>query len=329
MDPDTHPPFPANPALNRRVSSPTQAGFVQANGFAYSEGMHNSTTSRGLTRPLFQWGTVFCLVLLVASSGQAEPGDLRLTYSNLSVLRVNPQGLQNDFKAEVRMDLYGKTRASCSKRVIGRSHPLFHPCIRSCRRANRSSASRHTLPGGSNGLDGVLGTFNHVLGFPDLNGDGSDAGLKDRQDAGDSIQTTGRITTLTGEVRGKVGPVVARSKAAWIHTSMDLLEGDRFWYEGINDVFMPENGWGLHVDTDLLWMDGSPWVAGVRHTVDRVFVDEATREATDNPERLEANHRIGPFSHTRGLTDRRRVQQTHRCCDCELAPDPSLSCRTA
>ena len=241
--------------------------------------------------------TLLIYLLLLSCVASADPGDLRLTYSNLSVLRVNPQGLQNDWKAEARVDLYGDDPGI----LLEEGHFLVGPTLYTTPAFVRAGGRVGIRPlailyvEGRMDWMGSFGTFNHVLGFPDLNGDGSDTGLKELQDAGESIRTTGRITTLTGELRGKVGPVVARSKAAWIHTAMDLLDEDRFWYEGINDVFMPANGWGLHVDTDLLWMDGSPWVAGVRHTVDTVFVDAETQEGTSNPERLEANHRVGPF----------------------------------
>ena len=134
-----------------------------------------------------------------------------------------------------------------------------------------------------------FGTLGYVVGFPSALEDASDAVISDS----DAIQTTGRITTLTAELRAKVRSVVVRSRGAMIHSKMDLEAGDNVWYEGINDVLMPADGWMLHVDSDLLWMDGGPLIFGVRHTLDYVFYPSLPGVDSSLVGQKTPNHRFG------------------------------------
>ena len=85
--------------------------------------------------------------------------------------------------------------------------------------------------------------------------------------------------------------MVARSKAAWIHTSMDLLEGDRFWYRestmSSSKMDGAPRGYGSAVDG---W---KPLGSG-RSAHGRPGIRRRSDEGHGQPE-LEANHRIGPF----------------------------------
>ena len=80
-----------------------------------------------------------------------------------------------------------------------------------------------------------------------------------------------------------------------IRSVMTLNEGDTVWYEGVNDVLMPQNGWALHMDNDLLWMGSNGWVAGVRHSMDHVFYPEAENMSSSALDELTPNHRVGPL----------------------------------
>ena len=239
------------------------------------------------------------MVLFAVSPVMGQEGDRQysphgVSYDNLTVLRYNPQGLQDDFKVHYRYQLYGEEPSLLFRdcEILAGSTVYLTPAfVRTGARVGVRPLAILYLEARMDWM-ASFGLLGHVVGFPSPLSDASDGTVKERSED-EAIQTTGWIATLTAELRGKVGPVVLRSKGAMIHANMDLNAGDSVWYEGVNDVLMPSDGWMLHLDNDLLWMDGGPWVFGIRHTMDHVFYPDTDGLDGDALDEKNQTHRLG------------------------------------
>ena len=249
------------------------------------------------------------VALFVVSSAKGQDATTafsphRVSYDNLTVLRYNPQGLQDDFKVQYRYRLYGEEPSLLFRdcEILAGSTVYLTPAfVRTGARVGFRPLAILYLEARMDWM-ASFGLLGHVVGFPSPLSDASDAAVKERSED-EAIQTTGWLTTLTAELRGKVGPIVLRSKGAMIHANMDLNAGDSVWYEGVNDVLMPSDGWMLHLDNDLLWMDGGPWVFGVRHTMDYVFYPDTSGLDDDALGEKNQNHRLGVLAAYRFFDD--------------------------
>ena len=222
-------------------------------------------------------GRLLVVDTLAWAEDTAPPVPLhRLSKTNLTVVRQNPEGLQDDFKLTYRYRLYGENPGLLfneSEIITGATTYWTPAFVRAGGRVGIRPWRRKSR--GPNGLDGFIRVLGHVMGFS-LASDASDGAREERRGGPDGeIATTGHLTTLTAELRGKVGDIVARSRAWAIRPVMELEEGDTVSYEGVNDILMPQDGWALHMDNDVLWMGPNGWVAGVRHSMDHVFYPDA------------------------------------------------------
>ena len=251
------------------------------------------------TRKSLSW-ILFLSGVMLSSPSLAETETVpipthRLSYENLTVVRHNPEGLQDDFKLSYRYRLYGENPGLLFREceiLTGTTTYLTPAFIRTGGRVAVRPLAILYLESRLEWV-GSFGTLGHIMGFPDALSDSSDAAREERE--GEELQTTGRLTTLIAQVRAKAGPVVVRSTGSMIHSKMDLTGGDRVWYDGVNDVLMPADGWMLHLDTDLLWMDGGPWIAGIRHTMDHVFYPDADTFDDNLLKEKTPTHRLGPL----------------------------------
>lgn len=222
----------------------------------------------------------------------------RLSYTNLTVARQNPEGLQDDFKLTYRYRLYGEKPGLLfkeSEMIAGATTYLTPAFVRMGGRVGIRPLAILYLEARMDWM-GSFGVLGHVMGFDSPLSDASDDAREERKGGPNGeISTTGHLTTLTAELRGKVGDVVVRSRGSMIRSVMDLNDGDTVWYEGVNDVLMPQDGWALHMDNDLLWMGPNGWVAGLRHSMDQVFYPNEESFPSDGLEELTPNHRVGPL----------------------------------
>jgi hypothetical protein len=73
--------------------------------------------------------------------------------------------------------------------------------------------------------------------------------------------------TLGVLLQGKVGEFVARSNYRAIYQNTTLKRaGDTVYYDILNDILAPQQGWIHLVDTDVLRLDGD-WTYGLRHSM--------------------------------------------------------------
>jgi hypothetical protein len=77
---------------------------------------------------------------------------------------------------------------------------------------------------------------------------------------------------------------------------MNLREGDRVFYDQVNDVLAPDEGWYLTNDVDLLYQTPDKrFVGGARYSQAFVFYDARHFAAGESPANRNNTHRVGPF----------------------------------
>lgn len=148
---------------------------------------------------------------------------------------------------------------------------------------------------------GYFGSFNLMQSFASPNAEYSDSRIKELGDLptkedGGNYATTGTQFTAGANFQIKFGPVAARSQFRLVRSDYDLRDGDRVFYDQFYDVLVPNEGWYLTNDVDLLYVTDFGLAAGARYTATHAFYDE--RHFQPGEVDLDLNptlHRVGPF----------------------------------
>jgi hypothetical protein len=226
-----------------------------------------------------------------------QPASWRLVLSDLSVLRLNPLGLETRARFGLQKRLYR------SEKKISENNFGFLGTF-----ARLNPASAHLGAGGElqplsmfnlravAEVQRYFGTLGFLQSFPSANATYSDARLDDLADSARGASVFHAAIQPTLQLRA--GPVAIRAVLQLDYWDLALRSGDVAAYEPTFDTLLPDRSWTLSTDTDVLYV-GRPGLAiGVRHTYvhpfyrRRHFIDDADRAAYDGDN---AHQRIGLF----------------------------------
>lgn len=232
------------------------------------------------------------LVAEARASAQAAPElpprpKHRVVYSNLLAARLNPLGLENRLWIGYRRRLFDSGKLLFREANIG---VAFSPTI----------TPSMTRVGGTLGVRpltilslsasyyfvGYFNTFGFLQSYRSPLDDHSDTQIRDGQDAGLSYATTGSELMLRAQLLGKVGPIVIRNTTVFQRGEMKINAGDRLYYNPRIDALVPDGGWAMANDTDVVWLTKFRLIAGVRFSVVHAFYrdgDYRPGESRDNP----------------------------------------------
>jgi len=240
------------------------------------------------------WRVALVLGLVWVSNASAELlPQHRLHYQSLTLLRVNPQGLEQRFQLGYRYRLYDREEALFRTAYVGASvQPIVTPAFaRLGVQAELEPLAILQLKVRWDWLQ-YFGVLNHLQSFSDTDGRYSDEALKETRD---SAQTAGGwLLTLGATLQGKVGPVVFRSQFNAVRHELEVQEGHATWYDPSADLLAPVQGWTLTNDADLLLMLlDEQLIVGVRHNwMESLLPDAARGASSDEHTRTQ---RIGPL----------------------------------
>jgi hypothetical protein len=139
------------------------------------------------------------------------------------------------------------------------------------------------------GFVGYFGNFDQVLSWSDPAARYSDQTMGSLGEAGAHRPRTGSTVTLGGALRGKVGPVAVRDTVQLNRLDLALPPGERWFYDQLSDRLVPDGGFVVLNDLDLLVVAGG-LRAGARYT----FSDNLSGDLAGTDGAL-AHHRIGPL----------------------------------
>ncbi|MCA9546556.1 MAG: hypothetical protein KC613_19260 [Myxococcales bacterium] len=118
---------------------------------------------------------------------------------------------------------------------------------------------------------------------------------EDTLDAAHSYATTGWSARLDARLQIKLGKVAARSELRAEYFNLDLEDDAPVFYESVLDTLVPNRGWGLVKDTDLLYFANDNWIIGARWTWTKaLFEADDYRPGEAQTPNNSPMHRVGP-----------------------------------
>lgn len=208
-------------------------------------------------------------------ANMVPPAGWRLFMSDLTLFRLNPIGLETRFKLGLQKRLYK------SDKTVTRNNYMF---LGSFVRINPATAilglGGELQPAAifnvraSAEIQQFFGTFGFLQSFRSANANFSDQTLKDLRD--DPVRKPQSTHLLHAQIQPtiqlKVGPIALKSQLQLDYWVLgNVRDGETTVYEATYDTLLPDKGWTLATDTDLLYM-GKPGLAiGLRHSYVRPF----------------------------------------------------------
>jgi hypothetical protein len=238
------------------------------------------------------------------------PAGWRLMVSDLSLIRLNPIGLETRARIGMQRRLYeSDAKLYQNNFAFVGAFPRLSP-------ANvQMSFGGEIQPLSIFNLRAFVdyqqyfGTFGFVQSFTTPDSNYSDQTLRDLRDVpGREPQAASALHVgIAPLLQFKAGPVALRTLWQFEYWDFGLREGDTVAYEPTVDTLLPDRGWTLTTDTDVLYT-GRPGLAiGLRHTFikpfykARHFADRSLSEV-ENQEEFEAfggrnaHQRLGLFA---------------------------------
>ncbi len=238
----------------------------------------------------------------VAPADRPPPEGLRLMLSDLTVLRLNPLGLETRARFGFQKRLYASDKAITRNNfAFGGLYPKLNP------------ASAHLGVGGEiqpasifnlrafGEVQKYFGTFGMLQSFPTANANYSDQTLKDLRDSTTTPPQTATVlhASIQPMLQLKVGPIALRGLFQFDYWDFKVRAGDTVAYEATFDTLLPDNGWTLSIDADVLYTGRKNTAIGLRYSHVHPFYNakhlgsDAALEAYDGEN---MHHRLGLFA---------------------------------
>jgi hypothetical protein len=215
---------------------------------------------------------------LLASPGALAdelPPKHRIEYGNLLVLRYNPLGAEDRFDLGYRRRLYAHDEAALRDNHAGLAFtPTISPAVIRVGGTAEARLLSVLVLGMGYYFVAWLGTFDQVQSFPSATAAHSDTALDAGGEDGNAYVTTGSQLQLRAQPIVKLGPVVVRNDLNLFYTDAALHDGDRAFYDIRSDLLVPNRGWSLTNDSDVLFLSDFGLVAGIRSSVAHALFEE-------------------------------------------------------
>lgn len=215
----------------------------------------------------------------------------RFVWNNLTAVRVNPLGLTNRFRAGYR------------GQISNRPEPIFDESFWSAQLDTEITPAFGYVGGRlelqpvalvnlfvSYGVVGSFGSFSYTRSFPDVTVDYSDETLQDTRDQ--DYATVGQRATMSALFQFGLAGWAIRNHVQLHWTDWDLRPGDRVSWDATLDLLVPDGGFVVTNDADMLVLTEFDLKFGVRYTLTAGLYDAA--DLAGGPNLTSPHHRIGP-----------------------------------
>ena len=221
-----------------------------------------------------------------------EPGDPplppkhRLTYFNLIAARYNPLGLEERLWIGYQYRLYDdKTSALWNQSNIAIfANGILSPAMARVGPTLQIQPLTILRLRATYGFVGWFGTFQYMRSYDSPYADHSESQLKTDQRRERNYATFGQQLELGALFQIKAGPIALRNDLNAFYNAMRLTATNDVFYDVRIDALVPNNGWTIVNDTDLLYVGDSGFVGGVRNTVTKAFFPKDVYEVGEEIE---------------------------------------------
>ncbi len=235
---------------------------------------------------------------------QPPASDLRLMLSDLTIFRLNPLGLETRARFGLQKRMY------YSEKPVGKNNFWFLGLYPKLNPASAQiGAGAEIQPVSIFNLKVIgefqkyFGTFGYLQSFNSADTNFSDQTLKDMRD--DPATEPQKASIVHFSIAPLLQIKVAKNKIALrALTQLDYWDisniraGEETVYEPTFDTLLPNKGWTLSMDNDLLYTGAPNLAVGLRHTWVRPFYKAkhfATQGAFDAYDGENEHHRLGLF----------------------------------
>lgn len=236
-------------------------------------------------------GLSLALVLAPSIARAQAPAPLvprqRVVYENLLGVRINPLGIEDQLTLAYRARLHDDPAPLWRDAHVGVAFtPTLNPSL--ARVGGTVEIRPLTVLALSAGYYFVsfFGSQKQLQSYDTPTAAHSDSDLEAGDDAGRAYGTSGTEVQLRSQLLAKVGPIVLRNDTSFFGSKIDLERRDRLYYNVRSDLLVPNGGWSLTTDTDLVYLSSFGLIAGARASVGHAFYregDYAPGEPIDNP----------------------------------------------
>jgi hypothetical protein len=243
--------------------------------------------------------TVVCLSSVAyAEEPPPPPKEDRLMFSDLTVFRLNPLGLETRARFGIQKRLYDSHKAITQNnfRFLG-VYPKLNPVTAILGVGGEIQPASILNIKAMFEAQKFFGLLGYMQSFRTASANFSDQRLKDLR--GTEQTSTVYHAQVAPMLQLKLGPVAVRSQFMFDYWMLGIRDGDTVAYEATADTLLPDNGWTIAADTDVLFV-GKPGLAiGLRHSwvkpiyTSKHFVDATDKEQYDDDN---AHHRVGLFA---------------------------------
>lgn len=219
--------------------------------------------------------------------------EVSLYYRSLTAARVNPLGLFELFDLSLRPRLYESESDALRANFVGVGlsaglSPAF----------GRIGALVEVQPltilrlWALYEFVGYFSTFGLMASFPSATSAFSDTAI--RNQAG--YATWGGQLTLGANAQVRFGPIAIRDQLRFVRPSFQLRPGDRVFFDQLYDLELPNDGWAVVNEADVLGLFDFGLMVGARYTFATPFNEDRHFAPGEDPA-LAPNHvhRLGPM----------------------------------
>ncbi|HEY5950862.1 MAG TPA: hypothetical protein VIV40_35460 [Kofleriaceae bacterium] len=230
------------------------------------------------------------------------PDGLRLMASSLSILRLNPTGLETRARVGLQKKLYPSDKPITENNFFFAGvFPKLNPASAQIGIGGELQPASIFNVRSFVEVQKYFGTVGYLQSFGSANANYSDATLANNKDnptpATEPEAATGMRFSVQPMLQLKFGKIALRALAMFDYWNFSARGATA--YEPTVDTLLPDAGWTVSTDTDLLYVTGTGLAAGLRHSwvkpmySTKHFVDAADEAAYDGEN---AHQRLGLFA---------------------------------
>lgn len=195
-----------------------------------------------------------------------------LSYRNVTVVQGNPILLRDMASLDYQYRIYDSASPYLHHNYFGLSlKPSLSPGF--ARIGGALEIAPLSVARVGIGFEHVnyFGNFDELQSFATVDADYSDSALSAGADADMNYPASGNEVVVTAVVQNRFGPVIVRDSFELRRVSYSLATGDDFYYAPVLDIMMPETGFGLTNDADVLYISPFGFIVGLRYTITKAF----------------------------------------------------------